>query len=546
MNDIREQGCMRRLLSAWVSCRRGSIVLYMALLIPVMTATIGLGIDVTQSYMVKERLARALDAAALAAAGSAGLTEAQMQARVDKFMAANYPPGRIGGYYNVKLTKSGDQVTVTGSASFETGFMRFLTKDLGTINTTATTRVNRLVGSNIELALILDISGSMDNYSDSSNKTKKIDDLKTAAKSLIDTVVYTDQSQYTSEIAIVPYAVAVNAGTYAAAVRGAADNSVFNITGATKANPVVITTGGHNFKAGEVVYISGVKGMTQLNGKFFTVASPTATKFNLSGINGTSYGTFTTTGGTGTAACTKLGCQNYYFLSATGTNNFFGLSTCVSERTGSAAYTDTPPTSAANRVGMNYPASSNPCLTNKVRPLTSDKTVLKADIDALTATGSTGGQAGIAWGWYMLAPDWGYLWAPNSNGSYSAPKKYDADQLHKVAVIMTDGEFNSPYCNGVIAKDATTGSGNTSDHINCNAPNGDSYSQGRKLCDGMKAAGIEIYTIGFKVDDYPNGKALMQYCAKDASHFYASQNGSDLLLAFQAIARNVSQLYISQ
>ena len=541
-SDIKRQGGIFGAFGGWAACRRGSIMLYMALLIPVMTATIGLGIDVTQNYMVKERLARALDAAALAAAGSSNLTEAQMQARVDKFMAANYPSGRIGSYYNVKVTKDGDKVTVTGSAKFDTGFMRFIDSSFGTIETTTTTKVNRTVGSNIELALVLDISGSM-------NTSSKINDLKTAAKSLIDTVVYTDQSQYTSQVAIVPYAVAVNAGSYAAAVRGAVNNSVFSITGATKANPVVITAPGHNFANNDIVYITGVKGMTQLNNKTYTVTATNTTtgKFTLSGVNGSGYSTFTTTGGIGTAACTKLGCQYYRFLNPSSDPNLFQISTCVSERTGTSAYKDTPPSGASTYVGMNYPASGNPCLTNKIRPLTSDKTVLKAEIDALTATGSTGGQVGIAWGWYLLAPDWGYLWAANSKPSDNpAPKEYGADLLHKVAVIMTDGEFNSPYCNGVISKDATTGSGDTNDHINCNAPNGDSYSQGRKLCDGMKQAGIEIYTIGFKVDDYPNGKALMQYCAKDASHFYASQNGSDLLQALQAIARNVSQLYISQ
>lgn len=53
--------------------------------------------------------------------------------------------------------------------------------------------------------------------------------------------------------------------------RNIASTSV--ITGATKANPVVITTSGaHGLTTGEKVYISAIVGMTELNGREFTVA----------------------------------------------------------------------------------------------------------------------------------------------------------------------------------------------------------------------------------------------------------------------------------
>ena len=47
--------------------------------------------------------------------------------------------------------------------------------------------------------------------------------------------------------------------------------------------------------------------------------------------------------------------------------------------------------------------------------------------------------------------------------------------LRKMVILMTDGEFNTAYCNGVISKDST--SGNASDRINCVAPNGNSFSR---------------------------------------------------------------------
>lgn len=61
------------------------------------------------------------------------------------------------------------------------------------------------------------------------------------------------------------------------------------ITNATTANPVVITSTAHGFSNGDVVLISDVKGMSELNTETFTVAGVTANTFQLSGINGTSY-----------------------------------------------------------------------------------------------------------------------------------------------------------------------------------------------------------------------------------------------------------------
>ena len=78
-------------------------------------------------------------------------------------------------------------------------------------------------------------------------------------------------------------------------------------------------------------------------------------------------------------------------------------------------------------------------------PLTSDKTSLLAKISGLATAGSTAGHIGTAWAWYMLAPNWSSLWA-----SSSTPAAYGTDKLKKIAVLMTDGEYNTQYTtNGV-------------------------------------------------------------------------------------------------
>lgn len=68
------------------------------------------------------------------------------------------------------------------------------------------------------------------------------------------------------------------------------------ISGATKANPVVITAVAHGLSNTDEIMIRNVIGMTQLNGKGFTVANKTADTFQLSGIDGTGYSTYTSAG----------------------------------------------------------------------------------------------------------------------------------------------------------------------------------------------------------------------------------------------------------
>ena len=79
------------------------------------------------------------------------------------------------------------------------------------------------------------------------------------------------------------------------------------ITGATAANPVVITSNGHGLANGTKVSISKVVGMVELNLETaYTVAGKTTNGFQLSGINSTGF-TGYTSGGVATKAATETG-----------------------------------------------------------------------------------------------------------------------------------------------------------------------------------------------------------------------------------------------
>jgi Flp pilus assembly protein TadG len=217
------------------------------------------------------------------------------------------------------------------------------------------------------------------------------------------------------------------------------------------------------------------------------------------------------------------------------------ISNCVSERAGAEAYTDAAP--SVSRLMPNYPAPGtyNPCPPNAILPLTSDRDALHTEINSLTAGGATAGQIGIAWGWYMLSPNFGYLWPGEGEAA-----DYDAADLAKVAIIMTDGAFNTTYYDGVIARDSGSGSGTNAYKINHDSANGSSSNQALSLCTAMKAAGIEIFAVGFDIASEPDAQALLGSCATDASHLYLPEDGTSLKSAFHSIALKVSRLRLSK
>lgn len=72
-----------------------------------------------------------------------------------------------------------------------------------------------------------------------------------------------------------------------------------NITGITKANPAVVTySGADTFNNGDEVYIEGVSGMTEVNGRLFTInnVNTGANTFELQGVDSTGYTAYTANG----------------------------------------------------------------------------------------------------------------------------------------------------------------------------------------------------------------------------------------------------------
>lgn len=179
----------------------GATAVVFALIIPVVVGSAGMAIDVANAYMVKQRLSHAIDAAALAAAAMGG-TDAT--AKVTRFFNQNYPEEKIGATYGLTVTVSGQNMTVTAQADYDTTFGRFMGIDTITVTSSATV-TREVLG--LEVALVLDVTGSM-------STNNNIGTLRTAATNFLNKLCPNTTCSSLVKIGIVPFATAVNVGPY--------------------------------------------------------------------------------------------------------------------------------------------------------------------------------------------------------------------------------------------------------------------------------------------------------------------------------------------
>ena len=186
-----------------------------------------------------------------------------------------------------------------------------------------------------------------------------------------------------------------------------------------------------------------------------------------------------------------------------------------------------------------------------IRPivrLTTNFTALRSAIKNLQASGSTNIPIGLVWGWHTLAP-----LPPFSDGV-----PYRTDKHKKIVVLMTDGD------NKISSIDTPNGSSYTGvGHIrqkrvlnaagvgidqNTSNPDRTAALDHRLglLCTNMKASAkdIEIYAIRVEVDS--GASTALSNCASSADHYYDVKNASQMAMAFQSIAGQIAALHLSR
>ena len=640
----------RRFAARFFAGTRGNVAMMFALALPALVMVSLGAIDIHQASKVKANLQDALDAAALAAARSKYTDDDNLGRIGLAALKANMPTyfkEESGDTASFKL--EGNSIIADARVNVKVIVANIVLPPYGKIlddylpvgSHSEVLRASR----DVEVAMALDITGSMDNCDRNCPATSKIQDLRAAAKELIELVVQDQQSPFTSRVALVPYAAAVNVGASADKVRGELDGAsksisaaswitgtIRTVTAINRSSSATITASSHGFATNDRVVLWNIGNMAAINGVAYQVVKTSNSQFQLrlldsnnnvtnTYLNTNGYNAFSGSGYV--AKCARTDCRlvltssghglvandyvrladmggmaqlnngGYRVASQSGsqvildTSRSLGLvetakggvtysgggklfngrdgrlwrvfpansgmvavhpaSTCVSERPGAPPYSDAYPT-VGSYVGRAYLDSSNPCPSVAVTPLSSNRVNLGKEIDKLQASGSTAGQIGIAWAWYMVSPHFASLW-----GEDSQPAAYDPTTTLKVAILMTDGEFNTPFRSGVIAADAGTGSGGTNTHINENATNGHPFTQSLALCEAMKAQGVVVYTVGFDLGTSTGGPGIdtalemLAACATSPDkHFFKAVSGTDLKEAFKSIGRDITRLRIAR
>lgn len=441
------------------SDRSGNIGMLFAFMIIPVIGIIGFSVDYGRALEDRTALQSALDSAVLAAGREYQVSGDATKAEV---VAADYFQTAMKGVDGVEIVENkADTATSTMHFSAKVKVKTTFARMLG-FEDVAVSSTSEAVLARGGIDTNLEVSLMLDLTGSMCQPCSKLADLKDASKDLVNILVQDDQGEHTSRVALVPFSHAVNAGAYFEQATGVPQSAE-----------------GH-YSYPESCYKDGaLKKSCEGKSKYW--------------VDGHEY------------------------------------STCVVERDGSEKFTDAAPGAGDDdesfsgifdvaREDADPVTSWTACRpVAEIKPLTSDKLELTDAIDDFQADGWTAGQIGTAWAWYMLSPKWNDIWPAESRAA-----EYGNDETTKIAILMTDGDYNTSYISG----------------------NGSSSSQAKKLCKNMKDEGITVYTVGFMVSNA--AKKLLEDCASTESHFYDATDGEKLKLAFRSIAFKVAQLRLSK
>ncbi|MDB5470957.1 MAG: hypothetical protein JWR84_2517 [Caulobacter sp.] len=514
---------LKRAMNRLAGFRRdegGNVAIIAAIAVPVLALVSFALLDINRASVQKRELQDALDAAALYAARSPAVTDADLQKVGAKALLA-----QLGTMVDAKLMSSSftlgknGAVVATAQASVKPFVSNiWLQRDMVV---GADSEVLRSM-NRIELALVLDNTGSM--------AGSKLTNLKKAAKNLIDSLAASaarSSEPNPVKIGIVPFSQTVKVGaTY-------------------KSQPWIDQTGA-----------------APVNRELFwdkaSNATVNANRFTLLSNMGQSWG-----------GCVETRAQPYDVqdtVPAVGTpatlyTPFFAPDEPDSQSKsgwangdfgsfGNDYLPDEVFSTTSWKVPQGYVGKydqapsggggpNRGCDLQPVARLTTSWSSLKSLVDGMVATGNTNIPIGAAWGWNVLSP----------TGPFGDGAAYGTAKLSKIAIIMTDGDN--------VMSDARND--NESNYnalgylwqgrlgINGGGEGARTAAMDTRLallCENMKAKGIVVYTV--RVEVKSGSSSLLKKCATSADRYYDVQDADDLDDVFQRIGGEISNLRISK
>jgi hypothetical protein len=519
----------------------GSISFVFGFALLILCGCIGASIDYGRWVSARQQTQGAVDAAVLAASRVAQLTGDR-----DKAIAAateHYEKLKSGSVVNDSISfgtgASANDWKVSGRADVPTPFLNLIgvSKLPVAPRATASITLGGANDSNLEIALMLDLTGSMcPAGTEPCASGPKIDALKKAATDLINLVVLENQDSATARVALVPFASQIRVGpddsTEGAQLMKKLTNLDRYYTGKawdcsawviTPGGPYIPPSGGTSEGGGTVGSGGDTRTCPEANYIYpsvnLKIAPCVSDRFKQAqydseladGSSDNQWNLSDSKPGSDDWLNGADGTRMPLSESSSDINPTRGTGKGVvnnSSATPAARKNDAWQTWNYNVDGACYGSPAN----NIVMPLSADKTALVDRIAGFEAYGPTGGAMATQWAWYMLSPNWDNIWTGlNKPGSYSdltETTATGAPKLKKIAVLLTDGVYNTYRSwNGQAAVSMSN------------------YAQ--KVCREMKARGIIIYTVGFGLNELSAGDhAIATTTLKECSTNHTIEDGS--------------------
>jgi hypothetical protein len=154
-------------------------------------------------------------------------------------------------------------------------------------------------------------------------------------------------------------------------------------------------------------------------------------------------------------------------------------------------------------------------------------------VGSWTNIGYTNIWEGTAWGWRLLSPA-----EPFTDGC-----SYHDEGNSKYLVVMTDGANTcEPESNRYVFKGRLGTYGSTPAESTLRSQ---MDAKLRSACANAKAAGITVFTIGFRLREDAIALDLLTECAPRSDRALQANYGESLIRAFEQIGRETSQARVA-
>lgn len=511
----RAKSHLARLIPRFGASEGGNIaVLFAATIIPAFVAA-GAAMDYSRAVQARTAIQSALDSTAL----HLGLLphetqQAELEAQASSYFSSNYQGADATQIGAITVLKDGPAITLSVEGVINTTFMGVVNIPKMDIGVTSEVLLG---GGTIEIALVLDNSGSM--------AGSKLTALKTAARGLVETLYDALPPDSTDlSFALVPFASFVDIG------ETNANQPWMDIQAQSPIHHTNFNQPSNRFTLFNNISNVDWEGCVEARPYPHDVRDTMPD----TSIPETLFVPAFAPDEPGNAGLQTPYPYSNSYLADSGSGNDLSRQQHVGKYASGAiaqpAYYGTQ-----FNIGPSFL-----CNQSNLMQLSTVENDIDTALQDMFAKGGTNIVQGLVWGWRALSPS-----VPFTQG-----RPYNDNRNQKILILLTDGKntYNgvsnqnrslySAYGYAVEGRLGTTSSSSTT---LSNAMN----TRNAEACSNIKQKGILIYSITFDVDD-SDTLQLMEYCATSANHYYNSPTTAMLGNVFEEIAAKLLKLRLTK